>query len=372
MMKKLLFLIGSLGKGGAEKVLIDTVNTLCHEGIEVSVLSIEGGEVHEKDLDSRIQYRSIINENIKILRGIHYRLLVAAPSKWIYNHYIPNEDKYDYMIAFLEGLPTKIVSNSSVTKYAWVHTNLQKNFGSLASYSSFQQNCLCYKQFDRIICVSESARNGFIGKFGDGYNIDVIYNLLDENLVIQKSKEKIISDEHWDEKHINLVSIGRLSEEKGFDRLIRITRRLREKNDKFTLRIIGDGKEKEKLEEMIKHYNLQNTVLLVGYKENPYPYIRKSDALICSSREEGFSTVVTEALILGKPVITTDCAGMKEQFGNSSCGIIVENKEDSLYEAIDKYLNDEKLRAEYQSQAEIRGSYFKIEKRKKELLKLFE
>lgn len=100
--------------------------------------------------------------------------------------------------------------------------------------------------------------------------------------------------------------------------------------------------EREKLEKLIMDNHLSDVVFLYGYKENPYPYIKSSDVFICSSYAEGFSTVVTEALILGVPTVTTDCAGMRELLGDSHYGLIVKNSEEGLLEGITQMIDKKK------------------------------
>ena len=101
----------------------------------------------------------------------------------------------------------------------------------------------------------------------------------------------------------------------------------------------------------------------MGFKNNPYPYLNIADVFVCSSYAEGFSTVATEALILGVPIITTDCAGMKELFGNYHCGLIVNNDEDSLYGAL-KYILDNKENLNiYKNEINKRKDFFDIKKR---------
>lgn len=371
-MKRVCFLIGSLGKGGAEKVLVDTANTLCCEDLEISIISIEGGEIHEKELDPKIKYRSMITETNRIFRSIHYRLLVhCIPMSWIYRKYFLNED-YDYEVAFLEGLPTRILAQSKKVNYAWVHTNLKNNFDSVASYHSFSENAECYRRYKRIICVSASARDGFISRFGGSYPVTVRYNLLDEKEVRRKSTEVYQNILQWSKDRTHFVSVGRIVEEKGYDRLVRIAARLKERSRSVCFHIIGSGKEEKALRKQIDQMGLSEYVELNGFCPNPYPYIKNADAFVCSSREEGFSTVVTESLILGTPVITTDCSGMKEQFGEVNCGIIASNTEDALLKAIENYIQDSELRTRLKTGAKKRSSAFRIEERKKELLMLFE
>ena len=98
-----------------------------------------------------------------------------------------------------------------------------------------------------------------------------------------------------------------------------------------------------------------------GSKENPYKYVAKADLFVCSSRREGFSTAVSESLVLGIPVVTTEVSGMKEMLGDDEFGIITANSEDALYLGIKRFLDNPKLLKHYRSKAVERGSIFNAE-----------
>lgn len=369
-MKKVLFLIGSLGGGGAEKVLVETANYLVSLGFDITVETIFDEGIHKVELDSNIKYKSIVKTKNIILRKI-YSILVLhfLPASFLYKRYV--SDDFDYEIAFLEGMPTKIISysNRKSIKISWVHINFLNNFESIKYFNNINQCRRCYSKFDRIVCVSDVVKNGFKSKIGLDYPLVVLYNLLDENKIISKSRET--NNIYPLNKHVKIVTVGRLVYQKGYDRLIRIADRLSKAGLKFSIYIIGDGPERRKLEALVNNLGLMDYVYFLGYKENPYPYILNADLFVCSSREEGYSTVVTESLILGVPVITTDCAGMKELFGNEECGIILENSEDSLYNGLYYVLSNYNVIKYYRSNAKQRGNYFRIEQRKKELICFF-
>src|SRR5690606_31133900 len=120
-------------------------------------------------------------------------------------------------------------------------------------------------------------------------------------------------------------------------------KRLKEEKFEFKMLIIGDGPEYNNLLTKIKEYNLEQQIKLVGYDSNPYKYITRSDFVICSSKFEAYSTVITEALILATPVITTECSGMQELIGETNAGIITENSRNDLYLGLKKILNNQEL-----------------------------
>lgn len=163
----------------------------------------------------------------------------------------------------------------------------------------------------------------------------------------------------------NFVTIGRLVDQKGYDRLLHVVNELKD-YFKFCIRILGEGSDREKLEDYIKKNHLEDYVKLLGFQNNPYPYIKAADAFICSSRSEGFSTVATEAMILQKPIFTTDCAGMKELFGEYDCGMICKNSEDGLKRMLEEVFAKENF-DEYQQDIKKRSEFFKLERRMKEI-----
>lgn len=154
------------------------------------------------------------------------------------------------------------------------------------------------------------------------------------------------------------MSVGRLSEEKRFDRLICAHKRLLDSGVKNELHILGEGGERAPLEQLIGELSLENSVKLLGYRDNPYPYIKAADICVCSSDYEGLSTFITESLILGKAIVTTACGGMDELLGNNEYGIITDFNETALAEGIIKLLTDEALKTNYEQKAKVRGLDF--------------
>ena len=112
-----------------------------------------------------------------------------------------------------------------------------------------------------------------------------------------------------------------------------------------------------------KENNLQDTYTLLGFRDNPYKYVAKCDLFVCSSLREGFSTAVTESLVVGTPVVSTLCSGSQELLGyNNEYGLVVENSEDGIYNGMKKLLEDRELLAYYKEKASERGSFFSKEK----------
>ena len=186
------------------------------------------------------------------------------------------------------------------------------------------------------------------------------YNPIDEYDIKKRANEKI---NILDSSAIKFITIGRLVEQKGYDRLIRVIKRLKEEYDGvFQLLILGDGEKKKQLEEYIKENKLTNIVKLQGFVKNPYPYLKNSDLFICSSRAEGYSLVIAESLILNVPVISTKCSGPNELLDFGKYGMLVENDEDSLYLGLKNIIDDRNKLKELKKKSQKRSEIFNYKK----------
>lgn len=365
---KILFLINTLDCGGAEKVLIDTVNALDKTKYDITVQTVTDRGIFKDRLKNNVEYKSIVKiKNNFLQRAFTYIINFILPPRIVYKIFIENE--YDYEIAFIEGVPTKLISASSSRKsikYAWVHIDLYSTFGLEKVYKNIKQHTECYKKFDKIICVSESAKKAFIKRFGISNNLIVKYNVINDSYIREKSKEPVEKS-----KKMRIVTVGRLEHQKGMDRLLKIHKRLMDEGFDYDLLIIGQGSKRNELEEYVKNNSLSESVRFIGFTDNPYKYMESADLIVYPSRAEGYSTVAVEAIILGKPVVVTDCSGMREIFGDSQYGLVTENNDEALYDGIKRMLNSEELRKRYMEMAKIRNKEFSLEKRVKELENLF-
>ncbi|MGL4338606.1 MAG: glycosyltransferase [Turicibacter sp.] len=275
-------------------------------------------------------------------------------------------------MAFLEDLSTRVIAyspNKNSKKIAWVHLDLMADNSVANMFRSEDEQNNCYYKFDEIICVSESAKKGFIDKFGIEENVKVIYNPLDEKVIIKKSLEKIF-DQDLNEK-FRIVTIGRLLPQKGYDQLLIIHKQLISEGYDYELLILGDGPLKDQYNSFIVENNLTDSVHFMGFKENPYKYLKSGDLFVCSSRNEGFSLVVAEALILGVPIISTNCTGPNELLYFGKYGMLVENNTQSLYEGMKELLSNTITYTHYKKQAQERGTFFNLKKSMEQIESLF-
>ena len=351
---RVLFVIDELTGGGAEKVLQTLVNHMNHERFDITVLTFED-TAPDSYLIKEIHYRSIYRYRTKagrlILHSL-FRLLAEAGAA----HSLFVRDTYDIEIAYLEYGPTKFVAQSpdrKSAKVAWVHCDMSMNHSDRAS---IQRQKKLYGKFDRIACVSPASRDGFQRLFGKDLPTQVIPNVIDEEEILRKAAERI--EEEGEEAisgQVRLVAVGRLTQVKGYDRLLQCCSRFRNEGISFYLEILGEGEARAALEEQIRREKLEQIVRLRGFTANPYPYMRRADVLVCSSHYEGSSTVIREAMILGKPVVTTDCGDMREILGESVYGILTENSLEGLYQGLRRMVTSVELRTRYEKLAAERG-----------------
>ena len=168
-MKKLLFFINTLEGGGAELVLTNIANAFS-EQYDITVMTLRDGGVYESRLNKNVKYKSIIRAKNKFIRRlIEYIICFILPPAITHKLFIGND--YDYQIAFLEGVPTKLISVAKTKKYAWVHIDLMNTFGIDRVHRSMKKHIECYKKYDKIICVSETVKDAFTERFGIDDNI---------------------------------------------------------------------------------------------------------------------------------------------------------------------------------------------------------
>lgn len=267
--------------------------------------------------------------------------------KRIYKKYV--KEDYDIEIAFLEGPITRLfsVKNKNAKKIVWVHNDISQVFGKgLIANIKKKLDKKAYSKYEKIIFVSKDNLRKFKKEYPDLRNKnlepikkDIIYNYLNKDLVIEKSNKE--TEIKFNKNNINFVTVARLVPQKAIDRLINVHSKLIKNGFKHEIYVIGDGPEKENLEQKIKENQVQDTFHLLGKKENPYPYIKNADYFCLLSEFEGYGMVLEEAKILGKKIIITDTAA-REAVEKYNYATIVENNENKIYEGLKNIISEEK------------------------------
>lgn len=346
-----------LGGGGAEKVLVNLVNNLSPEKYDITIRTIFGKGVNARYLKPHIHYSSALKN--KPFRGFSVLQKLFSPT-YLYKWLI--KDSYDIEIAYMQHVPTRILcgSNSSAKKYAWVHID-GLHFRVYRNLSEFKS---AYRKFDGVAFVSKVAYNKFLADFGFDPRGRVVHNLNESSKIKESASEPI---EVLLSKKINLCSVGRFTLQKGYERLIPILGRLNaEGYSQWHFYFLGTGERRKIYEQLLIKWNIADKCTFLGYQTNPYKFVSKMDLFVCSSLKEGYSTAVTESIIVGTPVLTTNCSGMDEILGDSGAGIIVPNNENALYNGLKDLLTHPEKIKEMKKNAEKRSEFFSTENAKKE------
>lgn len=358
-MKKILFMISDLAGGGAEKVLVNLVNNMDREKFDITVKTLFDVGVNRGKLLPHIKREYCYK---KQFRGNSKFFLLFKPET-LYKKHI--KEHYDIIVSYLEGPTARIVSgctDKDTKLVSWIHVEQHTKEKLSAAFRSFEEAKQCYEKFDNTVCVSEYVKNDFVSILDFVNPIEVLYNTNETDEIIRMSDEAI-EDFEFSNSTKTIIAIGTLKKSKSFDKLIRIHKRLMDESVRHNVILLGEGPERQSLENQIKEAGVEESFFMLGYNSNPYKYIRQSDLFVCSSIAEGFSTAATESLIVGTPVCTVEVSGMKEMLGeNNEYGIVTENNEDALYEGIKKMLTTEGLLEHYSEKALERGKKFSTEK----------
>lgn len=354
--KKILFLIPNLKHGGAEKVLVNLVNNLDPSRYDITLQTLFDVGVHKGSLKPHIHYRTVF----PFLFHGNTTLLKLFPPRFLWKHMV--RDHYDIAVSYLEGPTSRILGgcpDPDTKRCAWIHIELDTPRKASVGFRSPAEAARIYSSFDQIVAVSRNVKERFCENLITSTPVTVLYNTNETEQIIAQATEAP-ADHRFITDHIpSVCSVAKLTRTKGFDRLLDVHRRLLDEGLIHRIYILGIGEEQGALEQQIKKLRLGNTVTLLGFDKNPYKYVSRCDLYVCSSHREGFSTAVTEALVVGTPVVSTDCSGARELLGeHDEYGLVVENSTEGIYEGMKRILSDPDLLAHYKEKAKERGSFF--------------
>lgn len=371
---KILFVLQSIGFGGSMTSMINLLSLLKNEeklDIDVLLMDPYGELYHELEknvhilkTDSPLQSVTLPRKKIisnKMYGLLFRRALICLKAKIHRNStsiegYLMSSklysNKYDCVIAYQESVATDFAKYIKAPRHiAWVHNDYDN---VLKRYHNSDNLNKTYSFYDKIVCVSKAGAQNFKNKSClDTDKITYIYNTLITEKIIQKSQidiKKILDEDSNNEilnalrgNELKLVSSGRFVTQKRFDRLIDAATILKSKGYKFKWFVLGNGELFDDISNMITKYELENYVYLTGGLNNPFPVVKMSDVFILTSDFEAHPMVANEALILGKPVISTDFESASEVITDNVNGMICEMSPESISEKIEKLLNDEQL-----------------------------
>lgn len=372
--KKILIRIGSLRHGGAEKVLTIFLNNLSPEKYEVDLLLNLNSGKYLKEIPNWIKvYYLFQGEMIttnrlqdipeKAYRVISEKLLIKFP-QILYKFLLKNK-KYDVEFAAIHGMKDAILAspNKNSKKLVWIHNDLS----NVEGYTT--EKIKSFFQFDKIMVISEKIQQLFEELAENQQQKDKIvriYNPLDTEEIITKSTQPVLNYK-FDTNIPTFVSVGTVFPQKGFDRLIRVHRKLLDEGLHHKVLIIGDGYDFENVRKIVYEQNVQDSLTMFGFSDNPYPYFKHADFFILSSRYEGFPTVLFEAITLQKTIVATDVSGVREMLNDGELGLIVENSEEGIYQGMKKILTEPKLSETYQAKIANFQLPFSLEKSVKQI-----
>lgn len=365
-MRSLLFVIESLGIGGAEKSLVTLLNLLDYTTYEVDLqLFSYGGEL-EKMLPKQVNllpplpYYESLSEPLKTysfhnpLKYTKARLAYSTeirkneltnPEKAVvfwktsHNCFEQNEKEYDVAIAYAQGTPTFYVADcvKAEKKYAWMNAiyNMSEHY---IDYVKSE-----YERFHKIVFVSSAAKNAFHELLKVEMESEIIQDIIDPS-VINKMAE--LSSEAPNEMLTNdtrLLTVGRLVKNKGYDIALDACAVLKERGLSFKWYILGSGYLENEMQRIIHNKHLEDYICLLGTRANPYPYFKQADIYVQTSRLEGFGIAIAEARTLNIPVITTAFDAVHAQMVDGENGLVVDVNANAVADGIERLMTDKAL-----------------------------
>lgn len=388
--KKILFVMNTMGRAGAERALTELMRLLEPDRYQVFLyVLIPRGEVfgelpdHVRVLNRKTDPRSVLSPRGKLfvagclakcaLRGggvwkTAKRLLAvsgsrgregAGPSPALIRDKILRRmladgtpalpGRYDLAVAYLEGPATWYTAEKveADRKAAFLHIDYDR-----AGYTR-KLDRGCYGIFDRIFAVSKDVKDHFLSMYPEyADKTGLFFNIINRRHIEKQSWQAGGFADGYSGLHI--LTVGRLYYQKGYDIAVRAAAILADRGYEFRWYVLGEGEEKKHLQKLIRREGMENRFFLLGAVGNPYPYFRQADIYVCSSRFEGKSIVIEEAQVLGKPIVACGCTGIREQIRSGTDGLVTGPGPESLADGIAELADDPQLRETFGNAAKKR------------------
>ena len=355
--------------GGTEKALLTMLNEIDSSKYDITLLMLEeyGGFLNEIPSFVKVKY---VNEYKTIKHFIHeppmllakklikskeyltgimtllnYSISKMTNNMSYYYRYILRdiknlEESYDLAVAYAGPMDfiTYFVLNKirAKKKVQWIHFDITK----IGFNKKFAEKN--YKKFNKIFVVSKEGKEKLIRLIPTLNNkVEVFFNIISCNLIENMGKgEKGFGDSF---NGIRILTVGRLSKEKGQDLTINVLAKLKNEGYNIKWYCIGDGSEKDNYKQTIKNLNIENDYILLGSKLNPYPFMKECDIYVQPSRHEGYCITLGEARCFNNPIVTTNFTGANEQIKNEETGLVCEISENGIYKSLKRLLDDKDL-----------------------------
>lgn len=362
-MKRILFFNDSMVLGGTEILLVDLLNHCSTRQCRITLLLPEpfGGNVLLDKIPSSVEVKYLYSEGSSFLnKKVGQNLMIFFPSIFARFKKIKASD-YDLVVCFKEGFYARMFSGMKIRKLLWIHNllynytyeihSLKERFSVWLNKKQVSVTRKSYGKYSKIICVSDACKQAYLDILHQGVqpdqDIEILYNAIDLSKIVKKA-EAPTTDMAVD--LTKFILITRVSPEKRIDRLIDATTRLVNEGYKFRVYLVGDGLDNQQMTDLLALRGIENTIVITGKMDNPYPYIKQSDWLLCVSERESFSLTILEAMALGVPVITTDCGGPADIVDRGKYGILVDNSGEGVYQGMKSVLDDDALSTKYRAQ----------------------
>ncbi|MDZ4992181.1 glycosyltransferase [Clostridium perfringens] len=369
-MKKILFMAINMNVGGTEKALLTMLNAFPKEKCKITVLLLEesGGFLDQipewvqlKYVNEYKELKKYINEppqklvkellkdreyiNAFKLSLNYFISKIKDDISYYYEYLLKNvdnlEEEYDIAVAYAGPMDfiTYFISSKirAKKKVQWIHFDISK----IGFNKKFAEKM--YSKFNKIFVVSKEGKNklnSLIPSLSD--KTEIFSNIISSNFVKKMAEYEEGFNDNF--SGIRILTVGRISKEKGQDITVSVLERLREEGHEVKWYCIGEGSMKKELEDMIKNRNIQENYILLGVKTNPYPFMKECDIYVQPSRHEGYCITLAEARCFNNPIVTTNFTGASEQIKNEKTGLIVNFNEIEMYDAIKRIIIDKNLR----------------------------
>lgn len=370
-MKKMLFVINTMGRGGAETALLELLRSMQKRDVELSLYVLTGqGELIEQ-LPEGVILKNKNYKNVSVLSDEGKKILLKTSLKNLFKrancirlftyivknlfHMIKKkkimfdkllwrcfsdaaerfDEEYDMAIAYIEGGSTYYVLDhvKAKKKVAFFHTNYEQ-----AGYTrSLDKDC--YLKYDKIFPISEAGKNVFLKYYPECTEKTEVFN----NLInVERIRTLALAKGGFtdDFKGYRILTIGRLVPLKEFGKSIEALALLKQKGVDARWYILGDGELRGELEALICEKGLKEDFFLLGVTDNPYPYLKQADIYVHASRFEGKSIAIQEAQVLQCPILVSNCEGNREQVEHGADGLICELTPEDICEGIMQLIND--------------------------------
>lgn len=355
-MKRILFIMESMCGGGAEKVLTNLLHNFDSSKYHISLLLLNASGPNICLIPNYVEVISLNSKNSFLVRAglLYARYFRRALWKHQTSRALGGR-RFDTIISFMEGPATLLHSfllHHADRNITWIHTNLITNHWTKTLYSSPQEERDIYSRMDNIVFVSSGAKHAFQQLFGITEHLHVIPNIIDRTDIIKNADAETVTHEQF-----TICNIGRLTEQKRQDRLIEVAAELKRRGVDFTVWILGTGKLEQKLKQLSKSLNVDDRVVFLGFKNNPYPYLKAADLFLLTSDTEGYPTVVCEALCLDKPVVSTKITGSDELLADGA-GILTSSEVTDIADQVERLIRNPDLMALYARRSHEKSQQF--------------